>query len=120
MRFSFSMHALVVEACYYTAASHGVQSKTRSCPAGIHYDALARKLADGSAAGIESVFLPTDAAAMTEALAVAAELKASRSFVDVANFTLMCMVCSKGLKGAPEAQAHARETGHANFCEYRK
>lgn len=81
---------------------------------------MARKPADGSAAGIESVFAPTDAAAMGEALAVAAELKASRSFVDVANFSLMCMVCSKGLKGAPEAQAHARETGHANFCEYQK
>ena len=42
----------------------------------------------------------------------------ARQFTDVANFTLRCGACQKGLKGEKEALEHAKATGHSNFSEY--
>jgi len=86
---------------------------------GIHYDALCRPPA-GASGTVETIFSTDDEAAMREARGVAGRRRASRQFVDTANFTLMCLVCNTGLKGTAEAQAHAKETGHTNFAEYTK
>ena len=42
-----------------------------------------------------------------------------RKFTDTGNFTLRCLVCQRGLVGQEGAMAHAKETGHSNFCEYK-
>ena len=44
-------------------------------------------------------------------------LKEAGQFVDVSGFSLKCMVCGQGLKGAQGAQEHAAATGHKNFAE---
>ena len=49
---------------------------------------------------------------------VVEEAHRARQFTDVANFSLRCLVCQKGLKGESEAVAHAKATGHQNFGEY--
>ena len=49
------------------------------------------------------------------ALAVAAQLKQTRQFVDLGGATLRCLVCMKGISGEEEARAHARLTSHQNF-----
>jgi ubiquitin thioesterase OTU1 len=38
--------------------------------------------------------------------------------VDLAGFTLRCMVCNKGLNGQKEAQEHAMATRHQNFAQF--
>eukprot|EP00928_Gymnodinium_smaydae_P051596 TRINITY_DN35168_c0_g1_i1.p1 TRINITY_DN35168_c0_g1~~TRINITY_DN35168_c0_g1_i1.p1 ORF type:complete len:310 (+),score=69.60 TRINITY_DN35168_c0_g1_i1:68-931(+) len=88
---------------------------------GIHYDALA--LAERKDAPEESdttIFEAGPAAEVAElkAAAFVAEQHAARQFTDTGNFTLRCLVCQQGLKGESEATAHAKATGHANFCEY--
>ena len=50
---------------------------------------------------------------------VAAAANRARQFTDTASFTLRCLVCQKGLCGEKDALAHAKETGHANFAEYK-
>ena len=47
-----------------------------------------------------------------------AEAKRQRAFTDTQSFTLRCSVCQQGLTGEKEAVAHAKATGHSNFCEY--
>jgi ubiquitin thioesterase OTU1 len=49
---------------------------------------------------------------------LASKLRQLRKFTDLANFTLKCGICKKGLVGQKDAQAHAIETGHAQFTEY--
>lgn len=84
---------------------------------GVHYDALA--MAAGSVTAPESLdmtqFPAGDEGSKQAALAVAAQLKQARQFVDMAGATLRCMVCMKGLSGQEEALAHARSTNHQNF-----
>src|SRR6056297_633616 len=88
---------------------------------GVHYDALA--MAAGSPTAPESLdmtqFPAGDESSKQAALAVAAELKEGRQFVDLLGCTLRCMVCNKGLSGQEEALLHARETNHQNFGEYK-
>lgn len=42
----------------------------------------------------------------------------ARQFTDTGTFTLRCGTCQIGVKGAKEAQDHAKTTGHTNFQEY--
>ena len=68
----------------------------------------------------EKVFAPERADEMTTgAVALAADAQRQRRFFDSAGCDLMCLVCKKGLKGQAGAQAHAQETGHTNFGEFR-
>ena len=69
----------------------------------------------------EEILLGTDdedARATERARAVVDEAHRARAFTDVANFTLRCLVCQKGLVGEKDAVAHAKSTGHQNFSEY--
>ncbi len=38
--------------------------------------------------------------------------------MDLAGFTLRCMVCNKGLTGEKEAREHAVATRHQNFAQF--
>lgn len=64
-------------------------------------------------------FSPTDEEATRLSVAAADQLRQQGKFVDVSKFTLKCMICQKGLTGQEDAVAHAKETSHQNFCEYK-
>jgi len=86
---------------------------------GIHYDALAftfdeRLLEDADV----TQFSPKDEFAMEKARVVCSDQHKKKAFTDTSNFTLRCLVCQTGLKGANEAQEHAQQTGHTNFSEF--
>jgi ubiquitin thioesterase OTU1 len=87
---------------------------------GIHYDALAFcfDLSMPPEADVTQ-FSPKDEAVLAKANAVCADQYRRKEFTDTSNFALRCVVCQIGLKGATEAQDHAKETGHANFAEFR-
>jgi len=53
-----------------------------------------------------------------KARALAKKDQERRLFIDVANFSLRCLVCQTGLVGENEAREHAKNTGHTNFGEY--
>lgn len=82
---------------------------------GIHYDALYQKFNSG---GDRTIFPSSQLSMMEEIKAFAEEAKSAHKFTDVAGFTLKCLVCQTRLKGATEAQAHAKDTDHQNFAEY--
>lgn len=84
---------------------------------GIHYDAVQQRGGDGA---IRTVFDVGDEEVLAGAISLAGELQRTRQYTDMANFTLQCMSCSKGLTGESEARVHARDTGHTNFSEYTK
>ena len=58
-------------------------------------------------------------AAMAMAQAVIASAHKERKFTDTGSFTIRCLVCQRGLVGEKDAIAHAKETGHTNFSEYK-
>ena len=64
-----------------------------------------------------TTFPADDEEVLRAAVTIAAELRRTRQFVDLAGFALMCSVCNKGLRGEKEARAHAAETGHSSFSE---
>uniref|UniRef100_A0A7S2TGW4 Ubiquitin thioesterase OTU n=1 Tax=Lotharella oceanica TaxID=641309 RepID=A0A7S2TGW4_9EUKA len=81
---------------------------------GIHYDVVS-----GTRDGASTCqFSPSDTEALAKAIEIAREARAKKQFVDVATFTLKCADCDTGLKGAKEAQEHAKATGHRNFTQY--
>ena len=57
--------------------------------------------------------------ALASGFTVVQEMKKNAKFTDTDNFTLRCMVCFQGLKGAAECAAHAQQTGHQNYSEYK-
>ena len=61
---------------------------------------------------------PLASAALSQALALAQEMKKARKFTDLANFTLKCGVCGVGIKGQTHASNHAKTTGHSEFTEF--
>ncbi|TPX66553.1 hypothetical protein SpCBS45565_g04363 [Spizellomyces sp. 'palustris'] len=87
---------------------------------GIHYDAVA--LSPGKDVSEDFDQTAFEGGNIEKILAAGVELariwNEKRKFTDLANFTLKCGICKKGLKGQKEAQAHALETGHASFTEY--
>jgi len=57
--------------------------------------------------------------ALLGALKLAAELKASGKYTNLAGFSLRCSSCGLGCVGQGGAVAHAKETGHSGFFEYK-
>eukprot|EP00434_Breviolum_minutum_P039550 symbB.v1.2.035124.t2/scaffold4665.1/size36745/2 len=88
----------------------GFQNRAFVIYDGIHYDVLVRR-------GEQKLFETTDQGMLEEAIKVAKEAQTARNFTDVANFTLRCVVCQKGLTGQSDAVEHAKATGHANFAD---
>jgi ubiquitin thioesterase OTU1 len=88
---------------------------------GLHYDAMVLTRPGASKDEDVTVFPSTGPEAEevdAKARAVVDEAHRARAFTDVANFTLRCLVCQKGLVGEKDAVAHAKSTGHQNFSEY--
>jgi len=80
---------------------------------GIHYDALYE-----SKNGSEVAIHPSsDKSVLDKAKSTAMEAKAAHNYTDTAGFSLKCLVCGTLLKGAAEAQNHAKNTSHTNFGE---
>ncbi|KAJ7516009.1 hypothetical protein O6H91_22G038600 [Diphasiastrum complanatum] len=91
---------------------------------GLHYDALALAPFAGAPEGFDQTIFMVDkngsiGIAATLAEKVVQEAQRNRRFTDIANFTLRCAVCQKGVVGQKEAIEHAKSTGHGNFQEYR-
>ena len=88
---------------------------------GVHYDLIVKQLFDGAPEDCDvTVFdASDDAATMNEARMLVSEQHKARKFTDTGSFTLRCLVCQRGLVGQEGAMAHAKETGHSNFCEYK-
>ena len=95
---------------------------------GVHYDPLVMAMPgqgggvvgggqDGDEAHMVKQFSCMDEETKGAMLAFARELHELRQFTDVNDFALMCLDCSKGLKGQEEARLHSMQTGHINFCE---
>ncbi|KAJ3341594.1 ubiquitin-specific protease otu1 [Gonapodya sp. JEL0774] len=86
---------------------------------GIHYDAIAISPFHSAPADFDQTRFGSDEIQVLDAAKRMAELwKKKKKYTDLATFTLRCGVCKKGLVGQKEAQAHALETGHAEFTEY--
>ncbi|KAI8995938.1 hypothetical protein BC832DRAFT_568073 [Gaertneriomyces semiglobifer] len=89
---------------------------------GIHYDAVALSPTTNAPEEFDQTTFEGTSTQGETVLAAAIELariwNQKRKFTDLANFTLKCGVCGKGLRGQKEAQAHAMEVGHTEFTEY--
>ena len=94
---------------------------------GIHYDAVTFTPLEPSASDCYPYNLDYDqtqfsrtneAFALAGTLDLARKLKAKHYYTDTAGFALRCEVCKTALKGEKEAQAHAKQTGHASFGEF--
>ncbi|KAI9099725.1 hypothetical protein DFS34DRAFT_615714 [Phlyctochytrium arcticum] len=87
---------------------------------GIHYDAVA--LAPSHDAPMDfdqTAFEQKDGdRILTAGVELADIYRKKHKYTDLANFTLRCGICKKGLRGQKEAQAHAMESGHTSFTEY--
>ena len=75
--------------------------------------------ADAPAEFDQAVFEVWDEAVMAEGRALAQRAQQAGKYTDTANFTIRCLVCQRGLTGEAEAVAHAKTTGHTNFCEFK-
>jgi len=85
---------------------------------GIHYDPMALTFSPDLPEECDiTLFAPTDSFVQQHVIQIARDLQAKKKFTDVGNFSLICLVCRKGLKGNAEAVQHAKSTGHANFAE---
>lgn len=88
---------------------------------GIHYDVIIRNITEEMEKNLDiGTFQINDEFAKHGALVIANELRESQQFTDLSNFSLMCGVCRKGLKGEKEAVDHGKKTGHSNFQEVKK
>ncbi|KAJ3116255.1 ubiquitin-specific protease otu1 [Phlyctochytrium bullatum] len=89
---------------------------------GIHYDAIAMApLADAPPEFDVTLFESgVQAETVVEAALKLAKIwKEKKKYTDVANFTIKCDICERGLKGQKEAHQHAAQTGHMSFSEYK-
>ena len=87
---------------------------------GIHYDALVFALNPSLPETKDvTLFSPEDGGAMDKARALCADQHRKKQFTDTSGFSLRCTVCQVGLKGAADAQEHAKNSGHSNFAEFR-
>ncbi|ORX62337.1 OTU-domain-containing protein [Hesseltinella vesiculosa] len=88
---------------------------------GIHYDALAMAPMIDSPPDFDQTLFPatTESQSILDAAKqLASKLAKQHKYTDVANFTLKCDICKKGIVGEKDAQAHAMSTGHTAFSEY--
>lgn len=88
---------------------------------GIHYDAIALAPTLTSANNFDqTTFEPRHLdSVLDSAKKLALFWKSGHKFTDMASFTLRCEICSTGLCGQKEAQAHAMKSGHSSFVEYK-
>jgi ubiquitin thioesterase OTU1 len=88
---------------------------------GIHYDALALSPFAYAPPDLDQTqFTKQEKPAVEKAAqALVTELRKLHYYTDTAGFTLRCLQCDTALKGEKEAQAHAKETNHTQFGEYR-
>eukprot|EP00055_Hartaetosiga_balthica_P016778 m.107676 g.107676 ORF g.107676 m.107676 type:complete len:396 (-) comp9179_c0_seq1:7944-9131(-) len=66
---------------------------------------------------VVKTFSVNDCGVFDQMVAFAKELHELRQFTNVNSFAIMCLDCQKGLTGSTDAQHHAQQTGHFNFCE---
>ncbi|ORY89221.1 hypothetical protein BCR43DRAFT_567260 [Syncephalastrum racemosum] len=86
---------------------------------GIHYDAIALAPMLESPEDFDQTRFPVDdGSVLTAASQLAAKLREQHRYTDMANFTLKCNQCQKGLIGESDARNHAAATGHTHFVEY--
>ncbi|OBZ91386.1 Ubiquitin thioesterase OTU1 [Choanephora cucurbitarum] len=86
---------------------------------GIHYDAIAMNSQFNGPKELDETRFSLDNEHVVEAAKkLIGDLKKNHKYTDVANFTLRCEQCQKGLKGQKDAQDHAAATGHMRFTEY--
>ncbi|KAI7868574.1 hypothetical protein BDF14DRAFT_1880830 [Spinellus fusiger] len=87
---------------------------------GIHYDALAMApTMDSPMEFDQTQFSIHENDVLDAATQLAAALRQAHHYTDVANFSLKCQICQKGLVGEKDAQVHATSTGHTQFVEYK-
>ncbi|KAI7873890.1 OTU-domain-containing protein, partial [Lichtheimia hyalospora FSU 10163] len=85
---------------------------------GIHYDAVALTPALDCPEDFDQTrFSSEDESIVNAAKKLADMLRQKRKYTDVANFTLKCNQCMKGLVGEKDARDHAAATGHTHFVE---
>ncbi|KAJ8660661.1 hypothetical protein O0I10_003709 [Lichtheimia ornata] len=86
---------------------------------GIHYDAVALTPGLDCPEDFDQTrFSSGDESIINAAKKLADILRQKRKYTDVANFTLKCNQCMKGLVGEKDARDHAAATGHTHFVEY--
>ncbi|KAI8365858.1 hypothetical protein EDC96DRAFT_575137 [Choanephora cucurbitarum] len=86
---------------------------------GIHYDAIAMNPQFNGPKELDETRFSLDNEHVVEAAKkLIGDLRKNHKYTDVANFTLRCEQCQKGLKGQKDAQDHAAATGHMRFTEY--
>ncbi|CDS08664.1 hypothetical protein LRAMOSA10025 [Lichtheimia ramosa] len=86
---------------------------------GIHYDAVALTPALDCPEDFDQTrFSSEDESIISAAKKLADILRQKRKYTDVANFTLKCNQCMKGLVGEKDARDHAAATKHTHFVEY--
>lgn len=83
---------------------------------GIHYDPLYFDPCDRQFPN-QTLFTVRDDNMLTKVIEFGEEANKARQYTDTANFSLICLNCQKKFKGQAEAQAHGKQTGHANFSE---
>ena len=88
---------------------------------GLHYDAMVLTRPGASKDEDVTVFPSTGPEAEevdAKARAVVDEAHRARAFTDVANFTLRCLVCQKGLVGEKDGGGARQVGGAPEFSEY--
>ena len=124
---------------------HGKHSGTRKRAfllySGVHYDAISfvapevARIQDGRARiASEEMDVTTvevrsganggggdddDHGGLELCLALAQELQRNGQFTNLAQFKVQCLVCLQKFRGQAECVAHATQTGHQNFGEFR-
>lgn len=83
---------------------------------GIHYDTVVGVTQDDKQ---QSVFDPQDQDAFSMARSIAETAHTAHQFVDTGTFTLRCNECGASIKGQEQALAHAKDTRHTSFSEFR-
>eukprot|EP01025_Chloroclados_australasicus_P028162 TRINITY_DN27973_c0_g1_i3.p1 TRINITY_DN27973_c0_g1~~TRINITY_DN27973_c0_g1_i3.p1 ORF type:complete len:286 (-),score=22.98 TRINITY_DN27973_c0_g1_i3:453-1310(-) len=90
---------------------------------GLHYDSLALAPDPNSPLDFDVTIFKCSSAQMNQVMVAAQQLVESyfsaQQFTNTNNFQLQCAQCLQGFVGEKEATAHAQETGHINFQEYR-
>ncbi len=125
----FSAH-FQVEICSIDAQTMRIdrfgqdQYKTRCFVmySGIHYDAIAVSPDMNAPQEFDMTTFTISAESLDDKWNAAKRLASiwntKHKYTDLANFTLRCGICKKGLRGQQEAQSHAKSSGHTSFTEY--
>lgn len=85
---------------------------------GIHYDTLVDDLGLNDHNIEIRQFDSYDKLTLQRALLTAKQLNQKHEYTNIMKFTIRCVICKQGFKGAEEAQNHAQSTRHTQFEEY--